>query len=507
MYETPLALDIPPGIARSGTKMQSLGRWYDGHLVRFFDGAILPVGGWARVQDSSAADLAALTGVPRAVLGWSSDEGVPLYAFGTNEKLYVLAAGAMADITPADFTTGDVDSTFESGNYGDGLYGVGPYGAGSSLATQVEAATWQLDSFADSSGNLLVGVCTSENKLRVWLGVPATAAVEPTATGGTLPSDVRGVVMTPERFLVLLGGNTHARRVQWADQESYTDWTTDDATKQGGFIDLATNGKLLCGRRGRGQTLLWTDLDLWSMTYIGGVFVYSFRQEGDQCGIIGPNAVALIDGKAVWMGRNAFFGFDGFVQAIPCEVGDYVFSDMNRAQAAKFFAVPIADFGEVWWFYCSHDSQEIDRYVAFSTRENHWTIGKLSRTAATGAMGALGPVMCDAAGLVWQHEQDNERGSEVPYLESGPVLLGNGQRVMKVQCILPDEASVGDVQAIVTPMMQPNDESAAQPAVTLTAQTDVRYTARMIRLKLQEHLQKSWRVGRFQLGVIPGGTR
>ena len=34
-----------------------------------------------------------------------------------------------------------------------------------------------------------------------------------------------------------------------------------------------------------------------------------------------------------------------------------------------------------WWFYCSQQSSEIDRYVAYDAAEGHWLIGNLSRTA------------------------------------------------------------------------------------------------------------------------------
>ena len=40
-------------------------------------------------------------------------------------------------------------------------------------------------------------------------------------------------------------------------------------------------------------------------------------------------------------------------------------------------------FGEVWWFYCSENSTEIDRYVAYDYTERHWLIGNLARTSGT----------------------------------------------------------------------------------------------------------------------------
>ena len=41
-----LVLDLPPGMYQNGTLRQARGRWYDGNLVRFFEGTIRPIGGW-----------------------------------------------------------------------------------------------------------------------------------------------------------------------------------------------------------------------------------------------------------------------------------------------------------------------------------------------------------------------------------------------------------------------------------------------------------------------------
>ena len=82
------------------------------------------------------------------------------------------------------------------------------------------------------------------------------------------------------------------------------------------------------------------------------------------------------------MGQENFFYFDGnSVQVLECDVHDYVFGDFNSAQQSKVWAFAIGPNNEVWWFYCSESSLEIDRYVAYDYREKHWLIGNLSRTA------------------------------------------------------------------------------------------------------------------------------
>jgi hypothetical protein len=76
---TLLPLRIPPGMKRAGTDYQSAGRWLSGNLVRFFEGSIRPVGGWAALQKSDATQVN-VDGVPRAMLAWRADAQK---AFGT----------------------------------------------------------------------------------------------------------------------------------------------------------------------------------------------------------------------------------------------------------------------------------------------------------------------------------------------------------------------------------------------------------------------------------------
>ena len=59
---------------------------------------------------------------------------------------------------------------------------------------------------------------------------------------------------------------------------------------------------------------------------------------------------------------------------------DYVYSDLNRVQALKIWAVSNSQFREVWWFYCSAGADETDSYVFYNYQENHWEFGKLSRS-------------------------------------------------------------------------------------------------------------------------------
>ena len=139
--------------------------------------------------------------------------------------------------------------------------------------------------------------------------------------------------------------------------------------------------------RTKGQTLILTDVDAHTARYQGPPYVYGFERVGTSCGAISRRCAADVDVGVFWMGQRGFYMFDGnSVNELPCEVHDYVFSDMNTAQQSKIWAFNNGQFGEVWWFYCSGDSLEIDRYVAFDYKEQHWLIGSLIARQAFSAV-------------------------------------------------------------------------------------------------------------------------
>ena len=87
-------LQIAPGIDKQNTEYGAEGRWVDADNVRFRYGQPEKIGGWSKVTSD------ALLGSTRAILTWSSLEGVNYAMYGTNKKLYAYSEGSYGDITP-----------------------------------------------------------------------------------------------------------------------------------------------------------------------------------------------------------------------------------------------------------------------------------------------------------------------------------------------------------------------------------------------------------------------
>ena len=97
--------------------------------------------------------------------------------------------------------------------------------------------------------------------------------------------------------------------------------------------------------------------------------------------------------------------YDGSsVTEIPCDVADYVFSDMNANARSKVWGFHNSEHGEVWWFFASGGSTEIDRYVSFDYKEQHWNIGELSRSCGVDQGVWRKPLMNEPINILYEHE-------------------------------------------------------------------------------------------------------
>ena len=488
-------VDIPAGVFANGTARQAKNRWRLSNLVRWPDGANLqPVGGWV-LRSASA-----VTGKARAVTTWADNSSTRWIGIGTHSKLYVMtASGAISDITPSGFTPGAADAT-SGGGYGAGAYGVGAYGTprpdrGNITPTSV----WTLDIW----GQYLVGCMEGDGKLYEW--TLNTGVVAAPISGA--PTGCAGLVVTAERFIFALKDRT----VLWCDQGVNTDWTAG-ATDQAGDQDLDTQGQLMCGRRVSGGTLIFTNVDAWLARYQGQPTIYGFQKVGSDCGIIAKGAAVSLDSRCVWMGRDNFYLFDGGVSAIPCDVADYVFSDINGDQVSKVTAWHNVQHGEVWWHYPSNASNENDRYVKWNYRRSIWDVGNLGRTCGTSIGVFSYPIAMDSSGYAYEHEQGWDWSGATPYVQTGPFEwpgdLGGADSRVVVKGFVGDEGTQGDSRATFYTREWPNGaETTNGPYTISTAPVDVLFSGREVEMKIEVTTATDARVGVYQFDVQPVSRR
>ncbi len=362
---------------------------------------------------------------------------------------------------------------------------------------------------AEDDGTLMVQVSANVSTNEIFRFYYNIYSEDEAFLIGTAPKNNSAIVVTEERFVFALGAGGNPRKVQWCDRENNTLWTPA-ATNEAGDIDLQTSGQIMQGIRTRGQTLIITDTDAHTARYLGPPYVYGFERVGTSCGAISRKSASDVDIGVFWMGQRGFFRFDGnSVSEIPCDVHDYVFGDFNVAQQSKVWSVANGQYGEVWWFYCSSNSTEIDRYVAFDYKENHWLIGELSRTSGVQRGVFRYPFMAghDADSDIYDHEVGYNFDSATTFAETGPISMGAGDNIAKVTKLIPDEITQGDVNVTFKTRFYPNATETTHGPFTPANPTSVRFSGRQLRMRVEGQSATQWKVGNMRIDTIAGGRR
>ena len=487
-------LDIPPGLYKNGTIYQAAGRWYDGDLVRWFENSLRPIGGWQKMSTTSFSDIS------RGMHAYYDNSNNRRVIVGTTSNLYVYAEGkARHDITPSGITAGVIDAASQVG-YGSQFYGEHTYGTPRpDNETYDPCTTWTIDNFGENT----VAANTTDGKIYYWQNNVATIAAQLT----NAPTSNQAVLVTDERFIMCLGAGGTTRKVQWCSQEDPTVWTPA-TTNSAGSIELASDGQIRAGIVVRGQVLVITDTDAHALSFVGSPFYYTPERVGSNCGIIAAKAVAVTGTAAFWMGEKSFFRYDGgYTVPITSEVSDFVFTNMNESQRSKVWAVINGQYNEVWWFYPSTSSTEVDSYVAYNFENDTWTVGSLARTAGVDAGSFQNPIWASTDSYIYEHETGFNYDSQVPFAESGALQIGDGDRLMNVQELIPDEKTLGQTTVQFKTANFPTGTETSSSVFSMANPTSVRLSARQVRLRIAGNALADWRYGNIRLNVTPGGRR
>ena len=163
-------------------------------------------------------------------------------------------------------------------------------------------------------------------------------------------------------------------QIRWSDQENLLTWTPA-ITNQAGDYRLSHGSSIITAQQTRQEILVFTDSTIYSMQYLGPPYVWSFQLLGDNISIAGPNAVATATNITYWMGLDQFYQYSGRVDVLPSTLREYVFTDINKTQAFQIVSGTNEGYNEVWWQYCSTNSNVIDRYVIYNYKDNVWYYG------------------------------------------------------------------------------------------------------------------------------------
>jgi hypothetical protein len=191
-------------------------------------------------------------------------------------------------------------------------------------------------------------------------------------------------------------------------------------------------------------------------------------------------------------------------------VSDFVFGDLNTLQASKIACEVNSEFGEAIWYYPSGSATEVDRYVVWNYRENHWATGTFARGCGVDRGVFLFPLRVAAGGTIYEHEVGfSYEGAtpSSPYLESGPLELGSGKHTMDISAYVPDEKTAGGVTLTLKGRNYPNAAETSYGPFTAANPRSLRITARQLKVRYTGAGSADWRIGLPRLEVQAGSRR
>jgi len=449
------------------------------------------------------------------------------------------ATGGGSNITAEFQINPGLDTTVAGNGWGAGNWGRETWGSGADItASSDQLRLWTHDNFGE---DLLLNIYDSG--IFYWdksEGLDSRAVPLNSLLGAdsNTPTIARKILISDrDRHVIAFAcdgvgtiGTQDPLLIRFSDQENPLDWTPT-ATNTAGDLRLSSGSGIITAVETRQQILVWTDISLHAMQYLGAPFTFGIGLISENVTIMSPNAAVAVDDTVYWMGAEEFYVYTGGVQKLPCSVRQYVFNDFNLNQSEKVFSGLNASFGEIWWFYPSSDSENIDRYVVYNYEQQIWYYGNLARTAWLDRGINQFPIAAGTDRYLYLHEFGQSDGSTVPdsaidaHIESSQIDIQDGENFAFIRRIIPDitfDGSTTDSPNANLVLKARNfpggnylnsqtagvDRTATVPVEQFTDQVNVRLRGRSFALRVESDQEGvSWRLGSPRVEIRPDGKR
>ena len=433
-----------------------------------------------------------------------------------------------------------LDVFVDGTGWGVGAWSSGAWGSTSTLTDSNQLRLWSMDNFGEDlisnprAGSIYYWDKTDGLSTRaVALSGISGANLVPTKGLQVIVSDI-------DRHVLVLGadpinatgtartGSIDPLLIAFSDQENATEFEPK-STNTAGSLRCSAGSEIIGGLRARQETLIWTDVALYSLQFIGPPLTFGLNLINEGVSLIGPNGAVNTPAGVFWMDKKGFYSYGGNVTTLPCSVKSYVFDDFNEGQAFQVFAFLNKQFNEVGWFYCSAASTSIDRFVAYNYEEQTWNIGQLSRTAWLDEGIVAFPRAAgksNSSHFLFQHETGHDDdGSPMTnvFIESADFDIGDGEEFQFIRRCIPDIKFTGSgenqtINVVLKARNFPGSDLTTDQTTAITSSTtkvDTRARGRQAVVRFESdddavtdsQLGVGFRVGGTRLDIQPNGRR
>ena len=436
-----------------------------------------------------------------------------------------------------------LDTTVSGTGWGAGTWGRLGWGFGSSLLAFGDTLRiWTHDNFGE---DLIINV--RDGGIFYWDESEATklapygravALSDLAGVDSTAPTVAKQVMVSDrDRHVLVFGcdpqdniGVQDPLLIRFSDQADPLVWAAQ-ATNTAGDLRIGTGSQIITAVETRQQILVFTDRSLHAMQYLGPPFTFGISLISENLTIASPQSAIAVDDMVYWMGEDAFYVYSGQVQKLPCSVRSYIFDDFNEGQIEKVTCGVNSSYSEIWWFYPSASSANVNRYVIYNYQEKAWYYGALTRSAWVDRGISPFPVAAALDGHLYYHEFGSDDGSQNPptaipsFIESSQMSLGSGDSFVFLTRLIPDITFAGSSASSPTVSMTlesrqfPGTDytgtnsnavtrSATTPVEQFTDQVYVRLRGRSFSLKINSTTTGvEWRLGTPRVDIRQDGRR
>ena len=442
------------------------------------------------------------------------------------------AAATHADNTLVRLAVGNADSANDFVGWGN---------AASVTVPGAQIRLWSHDNFGED-----IIINPRDGGLFYWdkTNGLSTRAVELSTRAGTntsVPTVAKQIIVSDQdRHVIVfgcdgLGASSSATQgdgiqdpllIRFSSQENPLDFFPT-STNTAGDIRWGGGSEFVQAVETKEQILVYTNKTLHSMRFIGPPFTFGIKELSKNITIMSPASAIAVDDSVYWMGVDTFYLYNGQTQQLPCSVKDKVFLDLNIEERDKVHVGANTEFSEIWWFYPSLNSTEIDKYVIYNYLENIWYFGSLARQAWLDR-GIRALPLATGGQYLFNHETgfDDDGSAMTSFVESAPMALGDAGRFGFINRIIPDVNFSGSTA--VNPSVdftvkarthsgsgftQTDDSNTTQrssttPVEVYTEKLDLRVRGRTFALRVEAtSLGTKFKLGSPQVNIVQDGRR
>ena len=436
--------------------------------------------------------------------------------------------GGSSTVGAYQINTG-LNDFLEGTGWGAGSYGMSAWGSASSISAAGQLRLFSQDNFGEDllfnarGGGIFFWDESSGTGARAVNITSLSGSNQPTIALQVMVSDI-------DQHVIAFGVNRIVSSqidplfIRFSDQENATDWTPTAINTAGG-IRINSGSEIIGAVQGRQEILVFTDVSLHSMRFVGAPFTFQIQTVSTDISMISPKAAVNARGSVYFMDKGGFYVYNGSVQPLPCSVKEFVFSNINLGQAFKVFAAENNAFSEVMWFYpIGEGNTEVTNYVSYNYAEDLWSVGTLDRGAWQGVGTQNFPMAtsvnggASTANYLYYHENgfDDDGSAMNAFVESGDLELQEGERFMLVSRIIPDFAFSGlTSDASISMTMKGSDFPLETPTTLSTSTITNSSTQSFIRARSRHQVVRiessglgyGWRLGDLRFDMRPDGRR